>query len=709
MEPQDTINANAQDPSTGTGTQEPAQYSITGPSTGLPDQQGINSPAEVAQESPQQLEEKPETVVAPDQAQTKTTLLNLKEDGPAQGDAAITDLAEDLDRQLEDIIKTYGSGEIILGKEAGGEAGRSQGLDNEEGMSEEHFEEAGKEQPETTVPAEPTKEMGKEQKLDKKKLKGLGKEVATLMQNLSKTNSAEEQQDAFIGKYAELLEEYRGEQKQRKLLQRKLDHQSREKDQLQSEHSRAVLARSKLESLCRELQRHNKTLKEESLLRAREEEEKRKEVTKHFQDTLMDIQAQIDQHSQRNVKLCEENTELASKLKTVIEQYETREEHFEKAFKHKDLQQQLMDAKLAQAQELIKDAEERHQREKDYLLNQASEWKLQTNIMKEQETLLRAQLKLYAEKFEEFQGTLTKSNETFSNFKQDMEKMTKRMKKLEKETIMWKTKWESCNKTLLDMIDERELRSKEYECFQLKIQRLENLCRALQEERTELYKRIMNVRVREEQPESQVDETKSVEKQEQEEKGAETTLNSALGESRQQRLAIAFQVVHPAEDSIHTDEFMGNENALEPETETPTSITEALRSVLQGNQAGVNNATETPTPVPDPTPAPALDSTPAPALDSTPAPAPALDSTPAPAPVLGSVSVSSSVPVLESAPAPAPKQNLTPAPIPVLDSAPAPVPVPEAVWEAGGSTEGQRPVQEEIVRQIEETDMDAVD
>eukprot|EP00061_Rhincodon_typus_P005744 g25621.t1 len=123
------------------------------------------------------------------------------------------------------------------------------------------------------------------------------------------------------------LEEYRGEQKQRKLLQRKLDHLSREKDQLQSEHSRAVLARSKLESLCRELQRHNKTLKqEESLLRAREEEEKRKEVTKHFQDTLMDIQAQIDQHSQRNVKLCEENTELASKLKTVIEQYDTREE-----------------------------------------------------------------------------------------------------------------------------------------------------------------------------------------------------------------------------------------------------------------------------------------------------------------------------------------------------------------------------------------------
>lgn len=57
------------------------------------------------------------------------------------------------------------------------------------------------------------------------------------------------------------LEEHRSDQKQLKVLQKKLLQVMKEKDQLQSEHSRAVLARSKLESLCRELQRHNKTLK----------------------------------------------------------------------------------------------------------------------------------------------------------------------------------------------------------------------------------------------------------------------------------------------------------------------------------------------------------------------------------------------------------------------------------------------------------------
>uniref|UniRef100_A0A8C3SF82 Uncharacterized protein n=1 Tax=Chelydra serpentina TaxID=8475 RepID=A0A8C3SF82_CHESE len=66
--------------------------------------------------------------------------------------------------------------------------------------------------------------------------------------------------------------------------------------------------------------------KEETLQRAREEDEKRKEITNHFQGTLSDIQTQIEQQSERNMKLCQENTELAEKLKSIIDQYELREE-----------------------------------------------------------------------------------------------------------------------------------------------------------------------------------------------------------------------------------------------------------------------------------------------------------------------------------------------------------------------------------------------
>lgn len=57
------------------------------------------------------------------------------------------------------------------------------------------------------------------------------------------------------------LEEHRNTQKQMRALQKKQNQLVQEKDNLRNEHSKAILARSKLESLCRELQRHNRTLK----------------------------------------------------------------------------------------------------------------------------------------------------------------------------------------------------------------------------------------------------------------------------------------------------------------------------------------------------------------------------------------------------------------------------------------------------------------
>lgn len=46
----------------------------------------------------------------------------------------------------------------------------------------------------------------------------------------------------------------------------------------------------------------------------------------HFQVTLNDIEVQIEQHSSHNVKLRQENMDLAEKLKKLIGQYELREE-----------------------------------------------------------------------------------------------------------------------------------------------------------------------------------------------------------------------------------------------------------------------------------------------------------------------------------------------------------------------------------------------
>ncbi|KAL4656882.1 gamma-taxilin-like isoform X2 [Arapaima gigas] len=317
-----------------------------------------------------------------------------------------------------------------------------------------------------------------------------GKEVLLLMEALNTLTTPEEKLAALCKKYADLLEESRSMQKQMKGLQKKQSQIIKEKIQLQGEHSKAILARSKLESLCRELQRHNKTLKEENLQRAREYDERRKEATLHFQMTLNEIEAQMEQHSAHNGKLRQENMELAEKLKKLIEQYELREEHIDKVFKHKELQQQLVDAKLQRTTELMREVEEKHQRERDFLLKEATESRRKCELMKEQESQLKQQLSLYMDKFEEFQTTLAKSNEVFTTFRQEMEKMTKKIKKLEKETTMWRTKWETNNQALLQMAEEKTVRDKHYAALQAKLERLEKLCRALQKERNDLNQKL---------------------------------------------------------------------------------------------------------------------------------------------------------------------------------------------------------------------------
>lgn len=381
-------------------------------------------------------------------------------EGSRAGDGNI-DLTEDLAQQLEDIISTYQASEVPAEPE-----------DAEE----------------VTVVKETETRRG--QKLEKKMLKNLGKEAMLLMQSLNKLDTPEQKLEAIIKKHAELLEEHRNDQKQMKVLQKKLLQVMKEKDQLQSEHSRAVLARSKLEGLCRELQRHNKTLKEETLQRCREDDLKRKEITTHFQGTLGEIQAQIEEHSTRNTKLCQENSGLAERLKELISQYDQREANLEKVFKHRDLKEKLLDTKLTQANMLLKEAQEKHKLEKDLLLKQTAEYKLQMKALKEQEGEMKTQLDMYSRKFDEFQGTVSKSNSVYSSFKQDMDKMAKKMKKLEKESQSWKSRFDGCNKSLIDMVADRTIKEKELELLTTKNQKLENLCRALQVERKSLYEKM---------------------------------------------------------------------------------------------------------------------------------------------------------------------------------------------------------------------------
>uniref|UniRef100_T1J644 Alpha-taxilin n=1 Tax=Strigamia maritima TaxID=126957 RepID=T1J644_STRMM len=301
-----------------------------------------------------------------------------------------------------------------------------------------------------------------------------------ILKALNSLHTTEEKLAALCKKYADLMEEHRNVQLSLKQGERRNVQLCKEKEQILTEHSKAVLTRSRLESLCRELQRQNKLVKDESLLRVREEEEKRKE------STFNEISTMMQDNNQKNSKLRDENLELAQKLKTLVENYELREQQVENLLKHKDMEVQLADAKLAKANAVMNEEREKSIQEKHKLLVDLTEYQKRCHEMTVKEVQLRTQLNMYSEKYEEFQTTIAKSNDVFSHFKDEMDKMSKKIKKLEKETVTWRSRWEGSNKALLDMATDRQKHDAEMVNAQKKVSQLEKLCRALQLERQSL-------------------------------------------------------------------------------------------------------------------------------------------------------------------------------------------------------------------------------
>jgi len=324
----------------------------------------------------------------------------------------------------------------------------------------------------------------KNNKGDDKKL------VDLLVHVFDSLESPEKRMEALARKYVQLAADQKSTEQKLDEFESKHTKVRKERDHLQGEYNKLMIAKGKLESLCRELQKHNKQIKEETQRRAEEEDRKRKELSQKFQSTISDITAQMADNHKRNQQLKQDNNDLAQKLKGLVEQYEVREQHIEKVLKAKQLELQLCEAKLQQQNLIVQEEMENHLKEKHHVLEESLVYKKKCEELLRTEAELRAQLALYTEKFEEFQSTLTKSNEVFATFKKDMDTMTKTIRKLEKESNMWKTRWENTNHSLLQMVEERTQNQGTITNMKTKVEKLEKLCRALQTERKTLRKQL---------------------------------------------------------------------------------------------------------------------------------------------------------------------------------------------------------------------------
>lgn len=78
------------------------------------------------------------------------------------------------------------------------------------------------------------------------------------------------------------------------------------------------------------------------------------------------------------------------------------------------------------------------------------------------------------------EDTLNNSNELFLTFRKEMEEMSKKTKRLEKENLTLTRKHDQTNRNILEMAEERTRNHEELEKWRKKSHHLEALCRRMQ-------------------------------------------------------------------------------------------------------------------------------------------------------------------------------------------------------------------------------------
>lgn len=326
------------------------------------------------------------------------------------------------------------------------------------------------------------KKVAREEKQRDQKLEEL------VMKSLDECPSAEEKVKLLLQRHVDSEKNVSRLTAELRVLQRQMESQQREKEQVQRDLNKSVLMRDKLQEVCREQQRIIKSVKNESLLQIKVEEERRKESQTKFQSSLNDVQKSLAKNNEENIKLRDYNIEMTKKLKLLAEQYQTREQHLEKLNEQVQLEAQLHQAKLQKCQVEAAMEKEILSKENQIGLEKLMQAQRAIKDLTDREHQLKEQLNIYTAKYDDFQQSLQKSNEVFGSYKVELEKMSKHTKKIEKEALGWRQKYEKANAMVIDLATEKSLQTQHSERLQKQIQQLQKLLRALQLERTTLHK-----------------------------------------------------------------------------------------------------------------------------------------------------------------------------------------------------------------------------
>lgn len=159
------------------------------------------------------------------------------------------------------------------------------------------------------------------------------------------------------------------------------------------------------------------------------------------------------------------------RFKSFIEQYELRELHFHSLMRTKEVEVQYHLARYEQqrAKAESESTKTRH-------------LQAQVQAFTKTETELRNQLNVYVDKFKQVEDTLNNSNDLFLSFRKEMEDMSKKGKRLEKENEALKRQKEATAANILRMAEERQDWKRKMDAAEKKSDKLTRIIQQMQQQ-----------------------------------------------------------------------------------------------------------------------------------------------------------------------------------------------------------------------------------
>ena len=325
---------------------------------------------------------------------------------------------------------------------------------------------------------------------------------------------------------SDLLSDMKRHERESQKNKKRGDQLQKDKDNTRSELNKTTSLKEKLEKLCRELQRENNKLKvcplpslspccfpDEGLdqsenktlsdtqarsqhawderyagLMRRVDDYQEEKDNPRKQVVDMEMDELLVAPTPRNPEDSLTSPSFRQRFKSLIEQYELRETHFHSQMRTKELEVQYNIARF-----------EREKAKHDSELARSRQLNSQVQTFSKTEGELRQQLNVYVDKFKQVcricptdqagrltlakvEDTLNNSNELFLTFRKEMEDMSKKTKRLERENETLKRKHEQVNNNIIKMAEERTKNMAEIQALKKKHEKLTGIIKQMQQQ-----------------------------------------------------------------------------------------------------------------------------------------------------------------------------------------------------------------------------------